>query len=170
MKRLFAVILVLAVIMLSVTCFAEEVYKPGKNDSGLIGTSSRYWRAGYFTTLNATTLTGATVTATDPDFKYTIASKDFGSATAEWTLTAAQQKASVIYCYRSTPAGSVIIAPVATGRAYTVFNHSDWPVTIKKSGGTGISISAGSVATAMFFSSATTYDYMAIVPQASYVY
>lgn len=138
MKRAFAVILVLAVVMLAVTCFAEEVYKPGKNGSGLIGTSGYYWRQGYFTTL--------------ANARVEVASKDYGTASnTAWTLSAAEQRAGILFVMNGGSTGNTIVAPAETGRIYHVFNRSGYSVTIKKSGGTGVVLANNSSAIVGYF-------------------
>lgn len=146
MKRVFAVVLVLAVLALSVTCFAEEVFKPRNNNTGLIGDSGHFWRQGFFQTLSG--------------FRVEIASKDWGAATGAWTLSATEKRAAILYLYNTSGTGSTIVAPSESGRVYTVFNNSGYAVTIKKSGGTGISIANGKVASVAYFTSHASTDYM----------
>jgi len=153
MKKYFALILVLAVIALSVTCFAEEVYKPGKHNSGTIGTSGYYWRQGYFTTL--------------ANAKVDVSNKDWDSATGTWTLSAAEQKTNILYMTNCSATGSSVIGPSEPGRMYTVFNRCGYAVTFKKSGGTGVSIGNNTAVTVAYLTLSTaTADYVPIASAA----
>ncbi len=143
MKKYFALILVLAVIALSVTCFAEEVYKPGRHNTGTIGTSSYYWRQGYFTSLN--------------NARVPVSTHDFESASVAWTLSATEKESRFLYVSAAAD-GAVIIGPSETGRIYTLYNNSGQAITLKKSGGTGISIANGKVATLIY----ATNDYVRV--------
>lgn len=148
MKRYVAVITVVAMLLMAVGCFAAETFVPGKPNTGSIGTAAKPWATGYFTTLQ------------NP--RYTVASKDWGSATGTWTLSTTEQRAKVLYMKSCGGTGSSIVAPSEEGRIYTVFNHCGYTVTIKKSGGTGVSIANGKVASVMYFTSSATTDYMRI--------
>jgi hypothetical protein len=61
MKKYLAVIAVITMLVFAGTAIAEEVFAPGKNNSGTIGSSSRSWRKGYFQSLY---IAGGTLTST----------------------------------------------------------------------------------------------------------
>ena len=145
MKKFLAVVLVLVTLALSVTCFAEEVFRPGRNNTGLIGDSTHFWRQGFFQTLSG--------------FRVEIASKDWGGASDAWTLSATERRAAILYLYNAA-SGATIVGPSESGRVYTVFNNSGQSVTIKKAAGTGIAIANGKVATVAYFTSNASEDYM----------
>lgn len=145
MKKYFAMFVVLAVLMLSVTCFAEEIFAPGFNDTGTIGTTSRYWGEGYFDKM--------------ANFRYEVASKDWGSATGTWTLNATEQRAALLYVKSLSATGGLIVAPSEEGRVYRVYNNGGYSITIKKSGGTGILINNNVCATVMYFTTSGGTDY-----------
>jgi hypothetical protein len=145
MKKFLAVVLVLVTLALSVTCFAEEVFRPGRNNTGLIGDSTHFWRQGFFQTLSG--------------FRVEIASKDWGGASDAWTLSATERRAAILYLYNAA-SGATIVGPSESGRVYTVFNNSGQSVTIKKAAGTGIAIANGKVATVAYFTSKASEDYM----------
>lgn len=164
MKRKTAMVVMMVVMMViafTATCFSAEMLRPTKNGSGYVGTASRMWGNGYFSSLTGTTITGTSLVTTGPDFRYTIASKDWGTASGDWTLSATEKVAALIYVYNAGGATN-IVAPAETGRVYTVFNNSGQNVTIKKSGGTGITIANGKVASVMYFQSHATNDYMRV--------
>lgn len=156
MKKYLVLIAVLTVVLFAGSAFSEEVFKPNKNNTGQIGTSSRYWRLGYFGTL-----TGTTVVTEDPDIIYTVASKDWGDASGTWTLSATEAKASIIYNQNSSVAGWVIVAPSAH-RIYTVYNNGSATGTFKKSGGTGVPVAARAVLTVAYFAIGSSTDYHVI--------
>jgi hypothetical protein len=66
------------------------------------------------------------------------ASHNYGAAHADWTLSATEKFADTLIC-TNADAGAAIIAP-SEARRYVVVNGSGQAVTIKKSGGTGITI------------------------------
>lgn len=146
MKRFIALALALTLVF-SVAGFAEEVIAPKGNATGKIGTSTKVWGYGYFDRL--------------PGYRYTVASKDWGNTSGTWTLSATEKQARLLYV-KSANGAINIVAPSEEGRVYTVFNNSGQTCTIKKSAGTGISVSNGKVATVMYFSSNATTDYMRI--------
>lgn len=153
MKKYFAVIMIAAVLMLSVTCFAEEVYKPSKHNSGTIGTSTQYWRQGYFQTL--------------ANAKVQVSNKDWASATGTWTLSTTEQQSNILYMYSCGGTGSSVIGPSEAGRVYTVFNRCGYTVTFKKSGGTGVSIGNNTAVTVAYLTlSSATADYVPIASAA----
>jgi hypothetical protein len=149
MKRFITLALVL-MFMLAATGYAEEVFAPGRHNTGKIGTSSKYWANGYFTSM--------------ANARVEIASKDYGTASnTAWTLSAAEQRAGILYVMNGGSTGNTIVAPAETGRIYHVFNRSGYAVTIKKSGGTGVSISNNIAAIVGYFqiTSAST-DYFVL--------
>ena len=147
MKKVM-VLMVLVAILFAGVAMAEERYAPTRHDRGTIGAESRYWRMGYFSTL--------------ANFKHGTASKSFDGATGEWVLNSSEQRAHLLYISSVGNTGTVIIAPSEIGRAYTLFNNSGQTVTIKKSGGVGIAVANGKVATVMYFASLASEDYMRI--------
>jgi hypothetical protein len=137
MKRFIALALVLMFIV-AATGYAEEVFAPGRHNTGKIGTSSKYWANGYFTTL--------------ANARVEVASKDYGTASnTAWTLSAAEQRAGILFVSNGGSTGNTIVAPAETGRIYHVFNRSGYPVTIKKSGGTGVTLANNSSAIVGYF-------------------
>lgn len=106
MKKYFAVIMIAAVLMLSVTCFAEEVYKPSKHNSGTIGTSTQYWRQGYFQTL--------------ANAKVQVSNKDWASATGTWTLSTSTN----IYGYNIAKGYVVYAKSFTTSASAEVVSYS----------------------------------------------
>jgi hypothetical protein len=154
MKRFFALTLIAVFILVGTgIATAAEKYAPGQANTGNIGTTSKPWQYGYFQYL--------------PGFRVEIASKDWGTASGEWTLSATEQRAALIYV-RNAGGATSIVAPSETGRVYTVFNNSGQNVTIKKSGGVGITIANGKVATVMYFQSNASTDYMRVTADATF--
>lgn len=153
MKKVTVAVIILIMLM-AVTAFSAEVVAPGKANTGSIGTAAKPWANGYFTTLQ------------NP--RYTVASKDWGSTTGTWTLSATEQRAMVLYMKSGSGTGSSIVAPSEEGRVYYVFNNSGYAVTIKKASGTGVSIANGKVAAVMYFTSSATTDYMRLTADESF--
>jgi len=152
MKRFIALALVL-MFMVAATGYAEEVFAPGRHNTGKIGTSSKYWANGYFTNL--------------ANAKVSVSNKDWGSATGTWTLSAKEQKSSILYMTACGNTGSSVIGPSETGRVYTVFNRCGYAVTFKKSGGTGVSIGNNTAVTVAYLTLSTaTADYVPIASAA----
>lgn len=172
MKKYLAVIAVLIVLTFAVSCFAEEVYAPGINNSGQIGTSSRVWRNGYFQNLyiSGGTLTSPTIVSpviTAPNITTVIASHDFSSSTADWVLSATEKTAKIVLIRAPAAGPANIIAPSEV-RTYYVVNQStavSGDMTIKASGGTGIVIKSGRNSAIVGF---ITGDYVRITPNTSY--
>lgn len=146
MKRFVSIgLVVLMILGIAAASFAEEVFAPGRNNTGTIGKDTRFWRQGFFQTLSG--------------FRVEIASKDWGGASDEWTLNATERRAAILYLYNAA-SGATIVGPSESGRVYTVFNNSGQSVTIKKASGTGIAIGNGKVATVAYFTSNASTDYM----------
>lgn len=73
---------------------------------------------------------------------------DYGAAATAWTLTTDEANAEVLVCTNAGGAAD-IIAP-AIVRAYTVVNASGQNITIKKSGGTGVTLGTGKSARVIY--------------------
>lgn len=151
MKKVTALVVIL-VLLLAVTAFSAEVVAPGKANTGSIGTAAKPWATGYFTTGYFTTLSNP---------RYTVASKDWGSTSGTWTLSATEQKAMVIYTKSANGAISVV-GPSEEGRVYHVYNNSGQTLTFKKSAGTGVTITNGNAAIVVYFTTAAGTDYQKI--------
>lgn len=142
MKRIFAVIAVMAVfLMVAAPVMSAEVFAPGHASTGTIGTSGKNWSGGYFVSVN------------NPCIGVT--SKDWGAGSVEWTLSATEKQTHFLYLSNAA-AGAVIVGPSEIGRSFTLYNKSGQAITIKKSGGVGISIANGKVATVVY----ATNDYV----------
>lgn len=150
MKKLASVMVVVLALVAMLTvlvspCISAEVIKPTKSNTGSVGTTSRVWGYGYFGIL--------------PGFRVEVASKDWATATGDWELSTTEQRARIVYCYNTGGTGSTITAPSEVGRIYTVYNNSGYAVTIKKSGGSGVSINNGVAATVVYFQTNGSTDY-----------
>jgi len=154
MKKVFAVIAVMAVfLMVALPVMAEEVFAPGHNDTGTIGTSGKYWRMGYFDTL--------------ANAKVSVSNKDWASATGTWTLSTTEQASNILYMTSCGGTGSTVIGPSEAGRMYTIFNRCGYTVTFKKSGGTGVSVGNNTAVTVAYLTLSTaTADYVPIASAA----
>lgn len=117
-------------------------------DSSLVGTFTGGTLASQ--TITGATLTTATVTAptvTLLDTTYNVSSHVF-TTNDEWVMSATEAK-SILLTITSGDSALVIKAPDVSGRLYAVRNATTGvltAVTIKKSGGTGISIASGHTA------------------------
>lgn len=149
MKKILAVMVILAIVFMSLsTAFSAEVFAPGIHKTGEIGKSTRYWQWGRFQYMN------------NP--RVSIASKDWATASnTAWTLSATEQDCAILVMTNGGSTGNYIVAPSETGRIYHVFNRSGYAVTIKKSGGTGVSISNNVAAIVGYFQigAAASTDY-----------
>lgn len=152
MKRLFAMVAVLAVLFSGV-CFGAEQLFPSKDNSGSLGKSTRYWGSAYITDVY-----GTTVHTADPNIIQSVASKDWSDASGTWTLSSTESKAYIIYNQNSSVASWVIIAP-AEKRVYTVYNNGAGAGTFKKSGGTGVTIPAYGIYQVAYFAVGASEDY-----------
>ena len=95
------------------------------------------------------TLTNKTLTApvvATPDFTLGVTTHDYGAAAADWTLSAAEMKATLLTVSNASGAAN-IIAPNTSGKVYIVVNGSGQAITIKKSGGTGVAVATTKTAT-----------------------
>ncbi len=120
------------------------------------------------------TLTSPTITQpaiTSMDWTIYVASHDFGGATGTWTLSATEKLAQILYVQGSTPDGSVIIGP-SEYRQYTVFcaeiPGATGNITIKKTGGTGVTVAIGKSATVAYFPAYATTDYLRLTGDAAF--
>ena len=148
MKRFIALAVVL-MFMFVASGYAEEIYAPGRHNTGKIGTSSKYWANGYFTNL--------------ANSKVGVSNKDWASATGTWTLSTTEQASRILYMTSCGGTGSSVIGPSEAGRMYTVFNRCGYAVTFKKSGGTGVSIGNNTAVTVAYLTLSTaTADYVPI--------
>lgn len=73
--------------------------------------------------------------------RFNEASHDYAGAAADWTLSATEKNAFVLKVTNAN-GGCAIVAPAESGRVYLVDNQSGQACTIKKTGGTGISIAS----------------------------
>ncbi len=104
-------------------------------------------------TLTAPTVNGGTVqdaTVAGPTF--TIATHDYEGAAADWSLSTAEARALVLSATNAN-GGCAIIAPAVAGKTYIVRNATGQNLTIKKSGGSGITIANGKTAQVYYLSS-----------------
>lgn len=111
--------------------------------------------SGTFTggTLASQTLTGSTITSptvTGIDTTYNVSTHEY-TTDADWAMSATEAK-SILLSVSSGSGALNIVAPDVSGRLYVVRNGSAGTVgsvTIKKSGGTGITIASGKTAILM---------------------
>lgn len=83
---------------------------------------------------------------------------NYAAGHADWTLSAAEKLSATLIC-TNADAGANIIAP-AEARRYIVRNASGHAITIKKSGGTGVTVANGKTAEVIY--SATAGDYIRV--------
>lgn len=140
-----AVVMMVVVMLFSTVAFSTEIFKPTKSKTGQVGTSSRIYKYGFFDIL--------------PGFRVEVASKDWATATGDWALSTTEKRARIIYAYNTGGTGSTITAPSEVGRIYTVYNNSGYAITILKSGGSGVAINNGVVATVAYFQTNGSTDY-----------
>jgi len=117
-------------------------------------------------TLNDTeTLTNKTLTSpviNTPSVVQSVAFHDYAASSADWTLSATEQKAVLLWV-TNAGATSDIIAP-EEARIFFVYNNSGQSVTIKKSGGTGITVADARVAGVIYASG----DYVRLTPDGAF--
>ena len=117
-------------------------------------------------TLNgAETLANKTLTSpivNTPSIVQSVAFHDYGASSADWTLSATEQKAVLLWV-TNAGATSDIIAP-EEARIFFVYNNSGQSVTIKKSGGTGITVADARVAGVIYASG----DYVRLTPDGAF--
>jgi len=117
-------------------------------------------------TLNgAETLANKTLTSpivNTPSIVQSVAFHDYGASSADWTLSATDQKAVLLWV-TNAGATSDIIAP-EEARIFFVYNNSGQSVTIKKSGGTGITVADARVAGVIYASG----DYVRLTPDGAF--
>ena len=90
-------------------------------------------------TLTNKTLTSPVVNA--PDLTLGVASHSYASAHADWTLSAAEQKASRIIVTLADQAVNAIATPTA-GKMYIILNTSGQQLTFKATGQSGVAIAS----------------------------
>lgn len=116
-------------------------------------------------TLNgAETLANKTLTSpivNTPSIVQSVAFHDYGASSADWTLSATEQKAVLLWV-TNAGAASNIVAP-AEARVYFVYNNSGQNVTIA-AGGTGITVANTKVAGVIYASG----DYVRLTPDGAY--
>ena len=116
-------------------------------------------------TLNgAETLANKTLTSpivNTPSIVQSVAFHDYGESSADWILSATEQKAVLLWV-TNAGAASNIVAP-AEARVYFVYNNSGQNVTIA-AGGTGITVANTKVAGVIYASG----DYVRLTPDGAY--
>ena len=88
-------------------------------------------------TLTNKTLTAPVVTA--PDLTFGVASHSYASAHADWTLSAAELKATILVVTLADAGANAIATPTA-GKIYILVNTSGQAITLKASGQTGVAV------------------------------
>jgi len=116
-------------------------------------------------TLNDTeTLTNKTLTSpviNTPSVVQSVAFHNYGASSADWILSATEQKAVLLWV-TNAGAASNIVAP-AEARVYFVYNNSGQNVTIA-AGGTGITVADARVAGVIYASG----DYVRLTPDGAF--
>lgn len=74
--------------------------------------------------------------------QFGIATHDYEGASADWVLSTNEAK-SIFLSVTNAGAAANIIAPDKGGRAFIVTNNSGYGITIKKAGGTGVTVTNG---------------------------
>ena len=117
------------------------------------------------TTTNTKTMTNKTLTSpviNTPSVVQSVAFHNYGASSADWILSATEQKAVLLWV-TNAGATSDIIAP-EEARMFFVYNNSGQSVTIKKSGGTGITVADARVAGVIYASG----DYVRLTPDGAF--
>jgi hypothetical protein len=117
------------------------------------------------TTTNTKTMTNKTLTSpviNTPSVVQSVAFHNYGASSADWILSATEQKAVLLWV-TNAGATSDIIAP-EEARIFFVYNNSGQSVTIKKSGGTGITVADARVAGVIYASG----DYVRLTPDGAF--
>lgn len=79
-----------------------------------------------------------------------VATHDYGTGHADWTLTATEQKATVLSLAGKTDVtGAGIIATPTNGKIFVVINATAQTITIKATGKTGIEVATTKTAIVM---------------------
>ena len=164
MKKYLVLISIVMVLAFAGTVIAEEQFFPPRNNTGQIGKSGRVWREGNFYTLNSTDANISATADIGGPFSNIVylqpASKNFGSATAIWELSATEAKAHIIYAFGASPNGAQIVAP-SVARAYTVFNNSSYPVLFRATGQPGLMIATTTAQKVIYMAlTGSTSDYV----------
>jgi hypothetical protein len=97
-----------------------------------------------------------------PSVVQSVAFHNYGASSADWILSATEQKAVLLWV-TNAGATSDIIAP-EEARMFFVYNNSGQSVTIKKSGGTGITVADARVAGVIYASG----DYVRLTPDGAF--
>jgi hypothetical protein len=116
------------------------------------------------TTTNTKTMTNKTLTSpviNTPSVVQSVAFHNYGASSADWILSATEQKAVLLWV-TNAGAASNIVAP-AEARVYFVYNNSGQNVTIA-AGGTGITVANTKVAGVIYASG----DYVRLTPDGAY--
>ncbi len=116
------------------------------------------------TTTNTKTMTNKTLTSpviNTPSVVQSVAFHNYGASSADWILSATEQKAVLLWV-TNAGAASNIVAP-AEARVYFVYNNSGQNVTIA-AGGTGITVADARVAGVIYASG----DYVRLTPDGAY--
>ncbi len=116
------------------------------------------------TTTNTKTMTNKTLTSpviNAPSVVQSVAFHDYAASSADWTLSATEQKAVLLWV-TNAGAASNIVAP-AEARVYFVYNNSGQNVTIA-AGGTGITVADARVAGVIYASG----DYVRLTPDGAF--
>jgi hypothetical protein len=116
------------------------------------------------TTTNTKTMTNKTLTSpviNTPSVVQSVAFHNYGASSADWILSATEQKAVLLWV-TNAGAASNIVAP-AEARVYFVYNNSGQNVTIA-AGGTGITVADARVAGVIYASG----DYVRLTPDGAF--
>jgi len=116
------------------------------------------------TTTNTKTMTNKTLTSpviNTPSVVQSVAFHNYGASSADWILSATEQKAVLLWV-TNAGAASNIVAP-AEARVYFVYNNSGQNVTIA-AGGTGITVANTKVAGVIYASG----DYVRLTPDGAF--
>lgn len=91
-----------------------------------------------------------TQTLTNKEIIPIVATHDYGTGHADWTLTATEQKATVLSLAGKTDVtGAGIIATPTNGKVFVVINATAQAITIKAAGKTGIDVATTKTAIVM---------------------
>ena len=89
-------------------------------------------------------------TLTNKEVIQPVAAHDYGTGHVDWTLTAAEQKATVLSLAGKTDGtGAGIIATPTNGKVFVVINATAQTITIKATGKPGIGVTATKTAIVM---------------------
>lgn len=89
-------------------------------------------------------------TLTNKEVIQPVATHDYGTGHVDWTLSAAEQKATVLSLAGKTDVtGAGIIATPTNGKVFVVINATAQTITIKAAGKTGIDVATTKTAIVM---------------------